>query len=456
MMTRRGERTFDALALVLLKLVVAACVLRAGFSHVSDDDYARTVISEQFARAPRLDPSGTSWLPAPFWLEGGVMLVLGRSLGVARAVAVALGAASVAAPYVAMRAAGMRRVAALLATAFAMTTPWNAWLGVATVPEGWVSGLVAAAMITMPVAAARPWAAAGLLLGALSRYETWPVCGVMVVLCAGEACRQVRREARQGAVWQAGRDAVPRDRRPVVHRQLACAAVALAGPAAWMLWNAHAHGSALHFIARVTSFRQSIGAAAVPVTDKLLGYPRALVLEMPVAAAFAVAAGLGLLSRPTRERWTWPLVAAGTTLGFLIWGDVHDGAPTHHAARALVAIGWVLVAAGVDAVFALQARPGASGARGPIGAVVALATVAGVAAVAGRPTPPGQTEPEDRAPQIARGLSMRARGVRSATLVPCAFEHFALLAAWGAPERATVLPRTGQPPTPRCPQVSEP
>lgn len=70
--------------LVALKLGIDAWVLRAGFSHVSDDDYARTVIAEQLAHAPRLDPSATSWLPLPFWLEGGVMMVAGRSLGVAR------------------------------------------------------------------------------------------------------------------------------------------------------------------------------------------------------------------------------------------------------------------------------------------------------------------------------------------------------------------------------------
>src|ERR1700679_1535319 len=84
----RGElgATFS---LVLLKLAVSFWVLRAGFSHVSDDDYARVTIAQAFAHAPTLDPSGTSWLPFPFWLNGTVMAVLGRSLGVARGVAVA-------------------------------------------------------------------------------------------------------------------------------------------------------------------------------------------------------------------------------------------------------------------------------------------------------------------------------------------------------------------------------
>jgi hypothetical protein len=432
----QGERLLDALALVLLKLAVGACVLHAGFTHVSDDDYSRTVIAQQFANAPRLDPSGTSWLPAPFWLEGVAMLALGHTLEVARAVAVALGAASVAAPYLAMRALGLARLAALLATAFAMTTPWNAWLGVATVPEGWVGAVVAAALLVMPLEGARPWAAAGLLLGALSRYETWPACALFVLLC-------VVRAARGG--------------RP--GRELACAAAAAAGPLAWMAWNAHAHGSALHFVARVTTFRQTIGAASAPLADKLLGYPRALLLDMPVAAAFAVIGALGAIGTvagPMRRRWAWPVGTSLAILGFLIWGDVHDGAPTHHAARALVAVGWVLVAWGVDAVFAFRERTGRGRARSLVASVAVLALIAGAVTVVGRPRPPGQTELEDREPQLARGRDLRARRVPAATVTPCSFEHFALLAAWGEPERARILPRTGAPPTSDCPLVSEP
>jgi hypothetical protein len=428
----QGERLLDALALVLLKLAVGAAVLHAGFTHVSDDDYARTVIAQQFAHGPHLDPSGTSWLPAPFWVEGGAMVVFGRSLEVARAIAVLLGAASVVAPYLAMRAVGLGRVAAVMATVLAMTTPWNAWLGVATVPEGWIGAIVAAAVLVMPLEAARPWAAAGMLLGALSRYEAWPACAALAVLC----------------VWRAARGGR-------VARELACAAVAVAGPLAWMAWNAHAHGNPLHFVARVTTFRQGIGAASVPVADKLLGYPRALVLDMPVAAAFAMAGSIGLVAAPARRRWAWPVGTSLATLAFLVWGDLHDGAPTHHAARALVAIGWVFIAWGVDAVLTLRQRAG-SGARSMAAGLVALAGVTVGITLLVKPIPPGGSESEDREPQLARGRDMFERRVRSATVVPCSFEHFALLAAWGAPERATVQPRTGAPPTPDCPLVTEP
>ncbi len=50
-------------AIVAFKVALAGLVLARGFTHVSDDDYSRTVIAERFAHVPRLDPSGTSWSP---------------------------------------------------------------------------------------------------------------------------------------------------------------------------------------------------------------------------------------------------------------------------------------------------------------------------------------------------------------------------------------------------------
>lgn len=432
MTASRHERTTDALVLAAAKLALGAWVLHAGFTHVSDDDYARTVIAEQFAHAPRLDPSGTSWLPAPFWIEGTAMMVLGRSLAAARAVAMILGAASVAAPYLAMRAAGMKRAAAIAATAVAMTLPWNAWLGVATVPEGWAGALVAAGAIAMPVENARPWAAVALLLASLSRYEAWPACAVMAVFCVWGAAAAWPREGRRTAI--------------------ACALVASAGPAAWMLWNLHAHGSALHFLARVTSFRRAIGAADAPLVDKLLDYPRALVMEAPVAALLGLVGVAGLLAPGRRRRWALPLVTAAAVLAFLVWGDVHDGAPTHHPARALVAVWWILVGAGGDTLGALVALHRRTFAYAG-GALLALATAATLLLHAG--DPPGTSDADDREAQIARGLDLRARHVLHADVTPCAFEHFAVLAAWGAPERANIAPRTGAPVTPECPSIVE-
>jgi hypothetical protein len=220
-----------------------------------------------------------------------------------------------------------------------------------------------------------------------------------------------------------------------------------------MAWNAHAHGSPFHFVARVTTFRQTIGAADIPLGEKLLAYPRALVVETPEIAVLGAVGLAGLAAATLRARWRW---AAGATLAilvFLVWGDVHDGAPTHHPARALTVLWWVLAGMGVDAVVTLGGRL-AAGRR----AVVAAA-LAGVAWCAWLPSrwadAPGRSEAERREGPIARGLDLRARDVAHVEVTPCAFEHFALLAAWGAPERATVLPRTGEPVTAACPLVVE-
>ncbi len=425
------EHVVDALVLVALKLGFDALVLRAGFTHVSDDDYSRTVIAQQFAHVPHLDPSGTSWLPLPFWIEGAAMALFGKTLAVARGVAVALGAATVVAPYAAMRAAGMRRIAALAATGVAMAAPWNVWLGVATVPEGWTGALVGAALVAMPVDRARPWAAAGLLAGSLARYETWPACAAFVALCAWRATRRGR-----------------------VGQQLAWAVVAAAGPLAWVAWNAHAHGSALHFITRVTTFRQAAGGSSMALADKIAGYPLAFVSEFPVALLLGLVAVAMQPLPGARARWRWPAAAAVAVLATLVWGDVNDGAPTHHPARALLPIVWVVFAAGVDAAFALGDRVRASPAVAS-GITCAALALAAVIEAGGAQDFPGSKPDEARKAQIARGLDLRARHVPAATVTPCAFEHFALLAAWGEPWRATVLPRTNAAVTATCPLVVE-
>src|SRR5262249_30201036 len=134
-------------------------------------------------------------------------------------------------------------------------------------------------------------------------------------------------------------------------RDALLALVALSGPVAWMAWNAHAHDGPLHFLGRVTRFRQAIGAANLPLAEKILGYPRALVADMPEAVVLGLLGSIGLAAqRRFRDRWRWPALAAAGVLAFLVAGDVGDGAPTHHPARALAAVGWVFVAMGVDAI----------------------------------------------------------------------------------------------------------
>ena len=331
LLTAPGTRSAvgDVAALVAVKLALGLWLAHRGFSHVSDDDYARTVISELFAHSPKLDPSGTSWLPFPFWLTGGAMMVFGRTLDVARGVAFGLSALSVIPVYVALRSIGVARVSALLGVVLGMATPWNAWLGAATVPEGFVGALIATGAIALGDARARPWAAVCLLVAALSRYEAWPVCAVFGVVIAWRTVRS-ESERRRAMAWLT-------------------VALAVAGPLAWMAWNHHAHGSATHFLTRVAAYRQAIGAGGEPLFDRLIAYPYDLVAGAPDVALMTVPGVLAFCIFPNaRDRWTMPLLAMLSILLFLAYGDARDGAPTHHPERTLVAIWWVMATFGAD------------------------------------------------------------------------------------------------------------
>jgi hypothetical protein len=310
-----------------------------------------------------------------------------------------------------------------------MALPWNAWLGAATVPEGWAGALVASAAIAMTGSQARGWAGTALFVASLSRYEAWPVCVIFAAVCGASALRSV--DANRD-VWRA--------------------LLALAGPAAWMAWNAHAHDGPLHFLARVAAFRHAVGAADVPLTSKLLGYPVALVTETPEVALLGLVGLIGLRHRELRRRWLWPSVTAGVVMAFLVWGDVQDGAPTHHPARALGATWWLFVGMGVDTIGVLIAGPQVTTLAGVPAAGILLAFWC-VSLPTRWAWAPGKSPHERRDAQIERGRSLRESGVEHARVVPCAYEHFALLAAWGAPERATVEAITHQPVTEQCPDV---
>ena len=407
--------------LVAVKLLIGAYLLHIGFTHVSDDDYARVVIAETFAHAPKIDPSGTSWLPFPFWLNGAAMILFGRSLETARALAVVFGAINVVPVYFALRAAGVGRGVATTAVFAAMATPWNAWLGVATVPEALTGALIAAGAIALGSARARVWGALALWVAALSRYEAWPVCVVGIVVTAIALVRSPDSPRRE---WSA---------------MSLCAA----GPLSWLAWNAHAHGSAVHFLARVSAYRRAIGAAEIPLRDKLFGYPTAIVGAMPALLALG---GIGVfaLGDPTlRKRWRVPLFAMGAMLAFLVYGDVHDGAPTHHAERALIGAIWVVAGFGLDAAHTLTARFAWLRPQREsyvVGVAVAGAIAWGADTLATWRDYPGGSVDERRDAQIATGQKLRDAGGTAIDVVPCAYEHFALLAAFGSPERARIFP----------------
>jgi hypothetical protein len=402
-------------ALVALKVAAMLWALRSGFAQISDDDYARTVIAQTFAHAPRLDPSGTSWLPFPFWLYGALMMIVGRSLTAAKIIAFVLGALTPALPYAGLRSMQIPRNSAFAGAALASLTPWSVWLGLAPVPEGWAGACAAAALFFL--AGERAMFAAGLaLVASLSRYEAWPVAAFVAVVCGVRARRD--------------------------RTNIAAAVVAASGIAFWLANNALTHGDAFHFVARVAAFRRA-SAPTLSIAARIAEYPLALVRDAcEIAALAAVAAGVASRDRALRSRWVLPLAGAACVLAFLVYGDVRDGAPTHHAARALLPIFGVLAAFAADAIVT-PSRP-------RVAVPLALATLAFVLFRAR--AVPGASPSERRDAQIARGREL-AHTATALDVTPCAYEHFALIAAYAAPETVTIEPKTGAPVTRDCPNV---
>ena len=316
------------------KLAIGLVTLGTGFRAVSDDDFARVVLAQRFALEPRLDPTGTSWLPAPFWLYGSVMALFGRSLSVARVLAFVLGLLSAALIYLAARQLGAGRGAAVAGTLLASVFPYSAVLGVATVPELPTAALCVFAIATTvrPSPGLRLGGAAALCAACLSRYEPWVVAVGFVLLTAVDVAR-----GRLGS-----------DRRARLLGALAIA-LGLLGPVAWLGHNALAHGDALHFLARVSAYKQAVsggGSGETPLAAAL-AYPIAIVQKEPELALCALVLAVELVI----SRGPGALIAppAGRLGGFgllLVLGlsaaAVRGGAPTHHVGRALLAV-WLLL-----------------------------------------------------------------------------------------------------------------
>lgn len=281
---------------------------------MSDDDFARVVHAQQFALDPKLDPTGTSWLPLPFWIYGAIMRLVAPSLDVARATAFALGIASALLLYAAARMLLPTPRDALLGTLIACVFPWSARLGVATVPELPTAALAifALATLTTPTSPAHPrtrlLGAVALAAACLCRYEPWPLAAAFAIYCI-------------------------RDRRHLA------AAIALVTPAAWIAHNAIAHGDPFHFLARVSAYRRAIGGEADAL---VVGYPLALIREEPEIAALSAIAFLAAREHlpQTLRRVAIPLAAM---LLLLTVAALPGGAPTHHAGRALLPI-WLAAA----------------------------------------------------------------------------------------------------------------
>jgi 4-amino-4-deoxy-L-arabinose transferase-like glycosyltransferase len=405
-------------AVALTKWAASAIVLATGFRAVSDDDFSRVVIAEQWARAPRWDASGTSWLPFPFWITGAAMMALGRSLSTARGTALVLGLCAAVVVYEAARWLGEERAPAAAGAIVAAIFPWSARLGVATVPELPTAALTLLGMAALGGAAegrAREtrllWGGAALAAAALSRYEAWPVALLFGAAAAVEAAR--RRSGRTAAA----------------------ALLALAGPASWVLWNRLAHGDALHFLARVAAYKQALGGPEPGAGARLAAYPVAMLAEEPEVSAVLVTAIALIAARGGRRaaraalgRYAWPAALAAAQIAALSLAMIKDGAPTHHPERAVLAA-LLLAAVAAGALSWRAVRLGAWRITVLVGAAALAAVVVRHTA---RETFAARGD-EEAAGRAAAGL---ARPGEKVLVEVRDYGYLAVLAALGRPEDA--------------------
>ncbi|HET7540059.1 MAG TPA: hypothetical protein VFK05_09305 [Polyangiaceae bacterium] len=415
--TRLRELVPDARELALLFAARGlACVAawRSGFRALSDDDYARLTIAQRFAQEPHFDASGTSWLPAPFWAYGAAFRGFGTELAVARTVAILLSLAATVLVYVAARLLGTSRLAALVAAVLScVLVPYSALLGVAALPEVPCAALslFSAATLAVNAPALRALGAGSLILACLSRYEAWPIAVAYAAFCLWDALR-LRR-----AVY------------------LACAVLALSGPASWLWLGQQNHGDAWFFVARVTAYRRALGGNVAPLWRRLLEYPWALIWNaLGLCILFPIFA---VMARRTRTldspRYARAGLALAAMLAFLMLGSVRDGVPTHHAARVLLPL-WFFGCLVAGREFTRRANDQTG--RRRVGVVVAAISCLPLLEGVHLPSNEGFAE---RTLELEAGKAARRETTHGLAIDTSDYGYFAVQAGFGSPRGTSVL-----------------
>ena len=441
-MSRSSATASVALISATARVAGALLLVALGFRAVSDDDFARVVIAQRFAAAPHLDPTGTSWLPLPFWLVGSGMKVFGASLLVARILAVvsaALAGAIVAAMATAIGLSRRRTIAASLLAAF---MPWAMQLAVATVPEVPAAACAAAGAMALasPSSRLRVLGAFGLLASCLSRYDAWPLTLAFAVFTLADAARAKGSDRALHGL---------------------AALVAMAGPIAWTAWQGVVYHDPLRYLGLVRSYRQALGTGP-SLLRRVLGYPMGALEDMRemVAAGVVGLVSLAVVRRRVRKgnesaentpmptldvRWGRPLLLAALQLFALILGDVRDGAPTHHPERALLGPATIVLFASADAFGALLAGERSSARRNRLAAIATAALVLWIGTRLFRSLRWYDAAPRPREVSAGRALDVAtpkgSRALLDTRDLPGGapdYGYYAMLAAFGRPLDAEV------------------
>lgn len=297
--------------------------------------------------------------------------------------------------------------------------PYAAWLGVATVPDGPTAALL---LIGMAATASRQlgrWMLGGLaLFGAtLSRYEAWPVALGFALFAGVEAIEERR--------W----------------RLVAPGMLALLGPSAWMLGGAIHHGSPVFFLARVAAYRQALGLAPASLLVRAVWYPIALIrCEPELTGLLLVSLGLAFRRRNLHElgKFRRPAWLGLGLLGFLMLGDVSDGAATHHRERVLLSL-WLCMAVIVGDLLDRSSAGLGNSAKKVVVATCLLALGGGTV---GRRWWAPHEGFVDRTEEVMLGQRVRAEAARfpGHLLVDTNdYGYFAVQAAFADPERTQAL-----------------
>jgi hypothetical protein len=252
-----------------------------------------------------------------------------------------------------------------------------------------------------------------LVAATLSRYEAWPVAAAFAAFGVFDALRR-----RPGAAVSA--------------------ALAVLGPVAWLLHGVARHGDAIFFVRRVAAYRRALGDGESWL-HALAAYPLAFLrAESMLAGLMAIAAVLWLrrtVRPPAARRFALVL---GALCVFLLSGRLMDGAPTHHGERPLLPVFWAIALLAADAITrAITPLPR----RSALGAIAATGVALGVLGTSVHHYLPGDSS--------APRADERAIGDHARKMAPGAFlvvdtldyGYFAVIAAFGHPERAAPLTR---------------
>lgn len=296
-----------------------AALYASGFRAISDDDFARIAISQDFTRSPSLDPSGTSWLPVPLLWTGLWLRLVGPSLEVARTSS-ALTALFFTAALHRIAAQHFPRKSALFAVGALVLMPWFLRFGLSSGSElfGAALALGAVFLSKSPSSVSRGVSAGCITLATLSRYEVW----VVALVLSGFHIRE---------------------RRPLL------AAASCLGPFGWLLHTWARHGSPTAFIDRVRSYQNALGgpSGAQRLAEALLSFDgfvllvgmsllfALVVLGRRAPASVIASLPMGSTSKPFEGLLGILFCATAAQVTFVAATVMAGSSATHHHARLL-------------------------------------------------------------------------------------------------------------------------